>query len=177
LPSPTEAQSKIISLTQGKVAIVDEHNYAYLSQFKWRARKARGHWYAMRHIRLPNGKRTVQLMHRAIMGVTDPKIQIDHKDRNATLDNRESNLRIATSSQNACNRGAQTNSKSGIKGVYQDAEKSIRQWHAGIQHNGKQIGLGWFDTAIEAARAYNEAALKYHGAFAYQNDLSQAGAA
>src|SRR5580700_9318741 len=72
---------KQIILTQGKVAIVDDWNFEWLNQFKWFAHKAEhGGWYAVRNITLSDGHRTLQKMHRAIMG--DPEgMEIDHKNR------------------------------------------------------------------------------------------------
>jgi hypothetical protein len=82
-----------IPLTQGKEALVDAHNFHWLSQWNWRAKHEHTRWYAIRG----NGKRIA--MHRIITG--EPAgMEIDHKDRSPEggLDNREQNLRIATSS-------------------------------------------------------------------------------
>ena len=70
-----------------------------------------------------------------------------------------------------CNKGLRTDNRSGFKGVYWD--KPHGKWRARIKLNGKNIHLGYFDALEAAAQAYNEAALKYHKQFAYQNDLSQ----
>jgi len=85
-------------------------------------------------------------MHRFIMGVTDSKIQVDHKDRNATLDNREENLRIATHAQNQRNVGPNVRNRSGFKGVSWD--KAAGKWRTRIQFNGKQIHLGLFNSLL-----------------------------
>jgi hypothetical protein len=158
-------------LPQNKWAIVDAHNFHWLSQWNWCAwlNSSNGRWYAVRSILLPDGRYTIQRMARVIMGVIDSKVQVDHKDRVNTLDNRESNLRLANSSQNNCNKGKQKNNTSGFKGVY--CERG--QYRARIRFNGALTNLGFFDTAIEAAAIWNWAARKYHGEFAYQNDLSQ----
>jgi hypothetical protein len=151
-----------IPLTQGLWALCDAHWFHYLSQFNWYAiHDKHGRWYAVRS--------GTQYMARVVMGITDPKILVDHKDRNATLDNRESNLRIATVAQNCHNQGLRTNNTSGFKGVYFDRTKG--RWRARIQVNGKSTPLGYFATSIEAARAYNEAAVKFHGEFAVVNVL------
>ena len=64
---------KLIELTRGKFAIVDDWNYEWLNQFKWRAHwGTHSRWYAARSVGLPNGKQRTQLMHRLIMG--DPKV-------------------------------------------------------------------------------------------------------
>ncbi len=147
-----------IPLTQGKYAIVDGCDYTYLNQFKWHYNEG----YAKRNIgKRPNRRRLP--MHRVIlerMGYKD-FIQPDHINGNG-LDNRRCNLRPATASQNRCNRGKQSNNTSGYKGVCWDRKK----WRAYIGVNGKRIHLGLFDNIKDAARAYNEAALKYHKEFA-----------
>ncbi len=155
-----------IELTQGKVTIVDGWNFEWLNQFRWYALLSRGRWYAVRSVRGSNGKRGLSYMHRAIMGVTDSTIEVDHKDRNATLDNREGNLRFATHAQNIMNQGIRTNNTSGFKGV--SWYKRRHKWRAQIRSKY----LGCFADAADAARAYNEAALKHYGEFAVLNDLS-----
>lgn len=88
---------------------------------------------------------------------------VDHINRDK-LDNRKSNLRMSTQSQNACNRVWATNT-SGFKGVNQRDNK----WRARIQIGKKRIHLGFFDDKIDAAKAYNDAAKFYHGEFALLN--------
>jgi len=158
-------------------ALCDAHNFHWISQWNWCAWRtsSNSRWYAVRSVRLSNGKRAMQYMHRVIMGVTDPNVQVDHKDRTTTLDNRESNLRVATHAQNQQNQGLAKHNTSSVKGV--SWYKPYSKWVATIQVNKRRVFLGYFDMLLEAARVYNEAAMIYHGAFAYQNDLSQVGAA
>jgi hypothetical protein len=94
-----------------------------------------------------NGKDTK--MHRLIMGMTDPTIQVDHINGN-TLDNRKSNLRESNNSTNHMNQSVRSDNRSGFKGV----SKRYKKWHARIGRNGK-IFLGSFNTPEEAARAYD----------------------
>jgi hypothetical protein len=162
-------QFQTIPLTQGKVALVDAHNYAWLNQFKWYALHKHGRWYAARHVGLPNGKQATQYMHRVVMGVTDPKIQVDHKNRNSTLDNRENNLRLATHSQNQHNQGVRKQNISGFKGV----SPYHGRWRTLISVNGANKYVGSYDTRAEAAQAYNAAALLCHKDFSVLNDLSK----
>ena len=153
---------KKILLTKGCEAIVDDGDYEYLNQWKWHAYlspNGKNH-YAKRTHQL-RGKKSGFLMHRAIL--TPPgELQVDHINMD-TLDNRRSNLRLATSSQNHCN--TKGRGKSGAKGVY---ESGLR-WMAQIRTNKKKIYLGTFSDVRSAALAYDEAAKKYHGEFARLN--------
>lgn len=88
--------------------------------------------------------------------------QIDHKDGNG-LNNSIKNLRIVVGGGNQHNRGSQSNSKSGIKGVVYDSK--LLKWRAGIRFSKKYIHLGRFDSAEEAGRAYLAKAKELHGEF------------
>lgn len=157
-----------IQLTQGKVALVDDEDFERLSQFKWCAYTGGCNYYAMTNIRKKDGKRTSLQMHRFIMSVFDSKTIIDHINGNG-LDNRKDNLRICTQAENTRNRSKSLNNTSGFKGVYW--HKYDKKWHAQIIINYKKIHLGIFTCKIEAAQAYNQAAIKYHGEFAQLNQI------
>jgi hypothetical protein len=152
---------KIIPLTAGKSAIISDHRFAEVSKHKWRTSWNGWNWYASSTI---NGKNVY--LHRYIMGVTDSRVLVDHKDGNG-LNCQDGNLRVCTSSQNGMNRGKQSDNTSGYKGVTWD--KSKGKWQASIKVNQKTIFLGRFNNVIEAAKAYDEGAKKYHGAFARLN--------
>lgn len=94
-----------------------------------------------------------------------PSAQIDHEDGNAA-NNRISNLRQATYSQNNCNRHVVTG-KSQFRGVYYSALRS--KWSAQIKKNKQWKWLGLHSTAEDAANAYDRAALCLHGEFAQTN--------
>lgn len=95
-----------------------------------------------------------------------PEGQIDHINGDRT-DNRIENLRQATIAQNVRNRGVQRHNKCGFKGVsFKVADK---RWRASIGMNGKSMHIGLFDTAEEAARAYDDAAIRHYGEFAKLN--------
>lgn len=153
---------KEIPLTQGMVAIVDDEDYDELSKYKWWVEKHGKHiirYYARRKTYV-DGHRINEFMHRTIMG----QAGIDHKNGNG-LDNRRENLRVATQSQNMANRKSQADSESPYKGV----RKFKLRWRAYIKPEGKPINLGCFDTAEEAARAYDWAAKRIYGEFALLN--------
>jgi hypothetical protein len=114
-------------------------------------------------------------MARFIMGLSygDPR-QVDHKNREETLDNRRSNLRITTK-QNAQNIGITKRNTSGFKGVVLEPagsnERTTNGWRARIRVGHKLINIGTYSTPEKAARAYDKAALKYHGSFACTNKM------
>lgn len=152
---------KTIPLTQGKVAIVDDSDFAELSKFRWFAMKNRRHWCAGRNAPKRNGKRGTIYMHRQILGF--PKSEVDHWDCDG-LNNRRSNLRLATDLQQVVNRHTAPGS-AGYKGV----KRKVHRFEARISDHGRYRCLGHFLTAVEAARAYDAAALKLHGEFAVLN--------
>jgi hypothetical protein len=158
------SRMKKIPLTQGKAAIVDDENFSGLSAFRWRAQKSSsGKYYACRSENWKRGKRPTTHMHREVLRPKDGE-QVDHINGD-TLDNRRENLRICGQLQNSYNRTSQKNNTSGFKGVSELRGKFV----AYIAYNGKQRHIGCFDTAAEAASAYDEAALKFHGEFASLN--------
>lgn len=155
---------KQIPLTQGKFAIIDAEDYEELSKYKWYAMKTSDVDYmAVRNSHGP--KRRLILMHRQVMN-TPKGMDTDHRNHNR-LDNRKSNLRICTTTQNLQNGSSQKGSTSQYKGV--SWYKRDKKWRADIQVNGKKIFLGYFDNETEAAHAYDEAAVRYFDGFAKTN--------
>jgi hypothetical protein len=157
--------SKQIKLTQGKYAIVDDDMFDYLNQWKWfPAPYANGNLRARRNGR--KGEPPSIYMHRVIMGEPKNK-QIDHRDRNG-LNNQRYNLRICSWRENSRNSIRNSIYKtSAYKGVIRDKERG--KWRAEIQINKNRHHIGRFETEIEAAKAYDVAAKKYHKEFAYLN--------
>lgn len=140
---------KSILLSQYKKALVDDE---FVISGKWSYRKD---GYAFKVI---NGKGI--LMHKLILDC--PKgLEIDHINGNK-LDNRKSNLRIVTRSENCMNTGKRNNTYSSrFKGV--SFYKRLGNWTAQVHKDYKRIFLGYFDSEIEAARAYNAKALELYG--------------
>lgn len=167
--SPRFAMSKYdrIFLTQGKFTLVDPGDYGWLIQFDWHAKKdpSTGKYYAARNLTTRKGA-TVQ-MSREIMGLLKgDSMQVDHISGD-TLDNRRSNLRICTNSENAMNRSLQKNNTTGFKGVVFIKNNGRPRYAANIRANGKTIYLGSRRTAKEAFEdLYVPAARIYHGDFA-----------
>jgi len=167
---------KEIQLTQGYTTQVDDQNFDKLNAFKWCADVARNddgsikNVYAARYI-VVNGKQTFQRMHRFIKGITDPKIKVDHEDHNG-LNNLASNLRIATNADNNRNQRLSRANSSGYKGVTWCT--TYNKWRARIGDKGKRIHLGCFTDLQDARDAYDAAALKYFGEFAYTNAMMEA---
>jgi hypothetical protein len=99
-------------------------------------------------------------------GELPPSTHVDHINGDRG-DNRIENLRLASHGENLMNRGRQVNNRAGYKGIWWDKEKQL--WAAMIGFNSQKKALGRYETAEEAARAYDAAARLYHGKFAYQN--------
>lgn len=156
-----------IPLTQGKFAFVDDEDYERLVYWKWFAYQApTGQWYARRNATSKDGKRCIVHMHRCVLGAHEFDPDVDHRDGDG-LNNQKVNLRYTTRSGNAANISVRSDSKSGLKGVYWS--KKANRWAAQITTNGKQIWLGYHDTADEAAVAFDRAAILHHGEFARTN--------
>lgn len=152
---------KTIFTKKGQPIYVDDADYDWLMQWRWHF-DASG--YAMRNSEYIRGqKRTTIKMHRLIMGVTDPNINVDHRN-GIRHDNQRHNLRACTRAQNNWNRSAQKNNTSGYKGVFRRAD--IGKWQANIDCNGTRLYIGVFDTAEAAHQAYCAKARELHGEYA-----------
>lgn len=151
--------SKKILLTQNKFAVVDDDDFEYLSQFNWDTKKSRGTFYARRFL---SGKRI--MMHNEIMKPTSGMF-VDHIDGNGQ-NNQKSNLRICTFAQNNRNASKRKDNTSGFKGV---SKAKNGKWYAQVRINGKHVLSKLFDSPIDAAHAYDEAAKQYFGEFARTN--------
>lgn len=156
--------TKIISLTQGKFALVDDEDYDAVNKYKWCAHHVKNRWYATAHLTGTSNSRIV--LHRFLMDINDPKIQVDHID-NDGLNCQRKNMRVCNNTQNSWNTPKKKNNKCGYKGVYKQSNSP--KWRARISIRGKCLNLGYFTTIEDAARAYDKAALEYFGVFALLN--------
>lgn len=153
--------TKQIPLTQGKFALVDDEDYEELMKYKWYFDNG----YARRDGPAPIKKRI--LMHRQIMNAKAGQ-DVDHINHDG-LDNRRINIRLCTTSQNMQNSKLYKNNSTGLKGVR--FHKRMKKYQASIRINGKAKHLGTFENPIDAAKVYNEAALKLFGEFANFNKI------
>jgi hypothetical protein len=149
---------KPIPLSQGKIALVDSSDYAWLNQWKWYASKRGYTYYALR---CPwfRGKPYPIFMHREILGlVKGDGIICDHRDRNG-LHNWRNNLRTVTPSISMCNRKYNKNNTSGYKGV--SWNKNAQKWIVNIGIDGKDKYCGLYTDLVAAAKRYDLEAIKY----------------
>jgi hypothetical protein len=159
-PARHEGKTSVLRLIyKGKPmeCLVDKKDYHLVKDSRWSVAKTNGIFYATRNPGPP------YLMHQLILpGVPE----VDHRSRNG-LDNRRSNLRPATRSQNNMNHKRRKGVRSRFKGLYYFPKN--KRWYARIRVNGKVISLGGSRSESTAARLYDEAAKKYYGEFARGN--------
>jgi len=156
-----------IRMAGPRYAKVDPADYKRLQGYEWITKKGTNCFYAFRDGSGKKvGRKSVVYMHQEILKVPKGMV-VDHINRDG-MDNRSANLRPATHSQNLCNSKKRRGTKSSkYKGV--SWYKRTLKWKAAITFKNKKIYLGYFENEIDAAKAYDEAAKKYHGEFACLN--------
>jgi len=162
---PDQEDKSVIYTKAGDKLLVDPEYWDTLYKQNWHLQNGYGFSHRPRPTKL----------HRLVMELSLgrsllPDEIVDHIDRNP-LNNRKSNLRLCSLTQNVLNSGPQKNCKSGYKGVTKRLmkNKTKYQYIARLQHKGKIHHLGRFNTALEAAKAYDEKAKELFGEFAYLN--------
>jgi hypothetical protein len=151
-----------VPLTQGKEALIDATDVQLIAGHSWYAVGGKGKWYATTSTGKGKAQRQVRMAW-VLMG----EKHIDHINGDG-LDNRRSNLRPASQSQNSKNRGKKVApSSSSYKGIWW--HKRTGKWEAGIMANGVRKHLGYFDDPAQAAKVYDAAAIQLHGPFAKTN--------
>lgn len=160
---------KKLKLNQGKYTVVDDEDFEWLSRTKWWAAKYRRAFYVHGKRRVSTNNFKTLKIHIEIMkhhNLHKEGKQVDHINGDG-LDNRKINLRMCTNSNNIKNRGLLSSNTSGYKGV----TRVGKRWRARLTSNRKVMSFGCYKTKLEAAKAYNEAALKHHGEFARPNEV------
>lgn len=143
--------------------LIDTCDLDLVSKHEWHISKQGRRYYAYANSNI-NGRRMIS-MHRLIMGFPGG-LEVDHQDNNG-INNRRDNLRLATHEQNNMNKGLQVSNTTGFKGVH--FFKRDQNYQVYIDVNKKRIHGGYFDHILDAAKKYNELAIKYHGPFAKLN--------
>jgi hypothetical protein len=162
-----KAMAEIV-LKSGLIIYVDDADMPIVDSFQWHASKWNNNGGHYAH--------SNAMMHRLIMGVSkNESLVVDHINGNG-LDNRRENLRLVTVAQNSMNRAPITNRSSRFKGVSLRKPKTgilRKPWRVQIHVEKNSVTVGYFATEEEAARAYNEAAKKYYGEFAWLNQVDK----
>lgn len=165
--------ARLVPLSKGLFALVDARDLARVSRYRWHVVRRGQVSHAMRTVKADGRKRTV-FMHRWLLDAP-AGLEVDHRNGNG-LDNRRSNLRLATHAQNAINHRRSSPSKSSrYHGVCWNKARNC--WRVVIcagerereRGPAKQIYIGSFRNEVAAARAYDRAALRHHGEFAVTN--------
>lgn len=151
---------KLIPLTQGQVAMVDDEDYEMLANRNWQAKysKKSNCYYAISNIGIGGTLQEVIQMHRVILGAMPWQV-VDHENHD-TLDNRRLNLKLTTPKGNSMNMRLKASNTSGFCGV--SWHKLTKKWMASIYANKRHVHLGLFAN-IEDAIAARKAANVEHG--------------
>lgn len=152
-----------------KIVLIDDEDWNLIKDFTWYPWSTKRHNSIYVRAAVPGIRGKEVRLHRLIMNAKPGQL-IDHKNGNA-LDNRKENLRITNSLGNNMNSTKRKSSTSKFKGVHWGTRE--QKWKCQIQYNKKKIALGTYNSEIEAAKAYNKAALLYHGEYARLNDIGE----
>ena len=164
MPSPNKIKRvREIPLTRGYVALIDEVDFELVSKYSWQAFVKKHTVYALTSIfpKKGMGGRRGLRMHRLIMDAPGGQ-WVDHINGNG-LDNRRSNLRFCTPSENTINSGMRRDNTSGVKGVLW--VKRFNRWYAVISKDKVHIHLGSFRDKSDAIAARKRGEIKYFGEF------------
>ena len=157
--------------------LVSRKDFERVSAYRWTpfqndSDRRRGRVYFVSRVLESGGRYRQVYLHRFILSAPSGVV-VDFKHSADTLDHRRSNLRFATLEQNAQNARKKCKNNHGsipvsrFKGVCYDCERGL--WKVRVQANGRRTTIGRFGLEIEAARAYDVAALKHHREYACLN--------
>lgn len=166
MPVRSKKESVKIPLTQGHYALIDKEDLSELSKYKFHIDKG----YVSTSKWIKEEKRVKHFRIHNILMAPSQGLEVDHINGDP-LDNRKENLRIVTHSQNMMNSKISKNNTSGYKGVSFNIARN--KWQVHIMDNKKEKCVGYFNNKIEAAKVYNQEALKYYGEFAKLNYINE----
>lgn len=157
---------------KGHEFLIDKDKVELISKYNWYLTmhgKNSSRPYLQTNIVI-NNKNHSMFLHRLLIDAKTGQL-VDHKNNN-TKDNRMCNLRLCTHAENSRNKSPKKNGTSRYLGVFVDTKNRKEPGYVcRIGRDRKIIYIGTFKTELEAAKAYNEAALKYHGEFANLNKI------
>ena len=170
MPVCPNRQPVTIALKGGHTVLIDQEDLELVSQYNWNPfHRPRQNTYVARGYK-KHGRQKFVYMHRVIMGVTDPSIDVDHRDHQG-LNNQKHNLRTCTRTQNNWNKGMRKDNTSGYTGVVKAGTNKAGEqlWVAVMKINGKIHRLEKPTTDIKkCALAYQLVATLLRGEFHYQ---------
>lgn len=156
---------RVVLQRASEFAVIDGADLPTVERHKWWLQRDRNNNYAYTVAKIA-GKRVSIRMHRLIMGASDGDgLIVDHADGDG-LNNQRYNLRMATAAENARNSRTRGNKITGFRGVDMVC---VGKFRATIMASGAIHRIGYFADAQKAARAYDDAAVRLHGAFATLN--------
>jgi len=160
---------------RGGAVLIDERDRSLVEGWPWVVRrsgsKGKGRTgpasqpYVVRWVRNAEGCRRVLRLHRVVLGVVDPALIVDHVNGD-TLDNRRGNLRVVSAEGSRANAG-NIGGRSAFRGVSWSGERQL--WRARLRYRGESVSLGYFESEVAAAAAWNVAALERWGELARLN--------
>ena len=155
-----------VKLTRGLVTIIDAEDFELVSQFKWYATRGSNTDYAVRTPWIPEERRYQQVsLHRFLLNAPCD-MHVDHRNHQG-LDNRRSNLRLCTPTENRWNTQKRKGCRSEFLGVHHRPLRK-KPWMAKLIVNKKHYSRS-FATELEAALYYDELVEELHGEFAKLN--------
>lgn len=153
-------------LHSGECILLDSEDYQKITKWKWQLSPT---GYVARSTCYKTKRKRIYL-HRVLTNCPADKV-VDHINKNK-LDNRKCNLRICSQRENTVANNGWTNAQIPYKGVTymsSSGKKILTKFRARIYANHKEINLGVYNSAVEAAQAYDQAAKIIHGEYAKLN--------